>query len=109
MPYLQKDKRPELDRHADEIIKLLLNNCKTTSQLSLSISYLFSRILWFLCGYNNSGAVDFPRMCMIYGVLEAIKLEFTRRIWEPYIKRKATFEGDIGYESIKLSLHRSNK
>lgn len=102
MPYHTRNERQELDRHADEIVKIILNKYNNSSKIASALTYVISRIIWHCCGYNNSGQLSYGRMTLIFGVLEIIKSEFDRRIWTPYIRRKLTMEGDIGYESVKL-------
>ena len=92
MPYISQDLRPTLDPVVDRAVNALREleldypECSTEGNLN----YLISRILSHV--YTNGG---YKAINDAVGVLECVKLEFYRRVAEPYENDKAELNGDV--------------
>jgi hypothetical protein len=85
MPYINKLDRPNFEANIIELV------CKLTADNPGDINYLISSIIWRLFkrypNYKNANT--------LLGVLEAVKLEFYRRVVSPYEDKKIQENGDI--------------
>jgi hypothetical protein len=113
MPYISEKNRKNLDDAIENLTNAIKKNGQyfvnthLTEDRSLSneelttvlgdINYCFSRILG-----DMMGAISYPKIAMITGVLENIKQEYYRRIASPYEDKKIVENGDIKeYKRLK--------
>lgn len=100
MPYIDRNRRKELDESIDNLISALSNKEKLDNeefvQILGDLNYCFSRIL-----SNLMSDASYSKIAMITGVLENIKQEYYRRIAEPYEDQKINQNGDIKEYSEK--------
>lgn len=85
MPYIPKSHRPELDKLVDRLVLLL------ELEEPGEINYVISRLIWSLFAEKNR----YVTANTLLGVLEAVKLEFYRRIVAPYEEGARSENGDI--------------
>ena len=81
MPYINPDKRPDLDKIVNQIPKSLPYG---------ELNYLITRILM-----KQYASYDYLEIMDILGTLEAVKLEFYRRVAVPYETAKCLGNGDV--------------
>lgn len=93
MPYISQKERARFDGAIDELLNELNN--ASEEELPGEFNYIVSQIIWQLCGHRGYGRRRYNRMNAILGVIEAAKLEFYRRIVEPYEDEKIEQKGDL--------------
>ncbi len=93
MPYIKMDKRPPYDRVINDLRKNLGDRISWDVDLSVDgeINYLVTRILDSVFLEHES----YQRYERVIGLLECIKLEFSRRKLSLYEDRKITSNGDV--------------
>lgn len=94
MPYINKDKRTELDGSIAKLVRIL-NEIEDNDEVAGCLNYTMSRLIWELSGHKGKGQQRYARMNMVIGAIEAAKLEYYRRIVSPYEDHKIFAEGDI--------------
>lgn len=87
MPYIDKDKRPELD----ELIKPFIEKIKSlpVEEQDGALNYSITKI------FKHVYSVKYFHLNRALGVLTAITQEFYRRIVGPYEKEKISQNGDV--------------
>ena len=86
MPYIEPARRKLLE----PAIKRLLNALCDNSVTAGDINYVITRILWTM--YPDIG---YDIMNTGLGIIEAVKLEYARRLLAPYEEKKRDVNGDI--------------
>lgn len=86
MPYIPQCQRPELERKALGLGKC----CKTGGELNFAITKIIQ-------GYITSQVSNpnYEMLSSMLGHLEAVKLEFYRRVIAPYEQKKKAANGDV--------------
>lgn len=109
MPYINEDRRSNLNDCIDSMVKCLKTNVSNDNEknplanpqnrglsnqevldICGDINYCFSRILG-----GVMGNVSYPKVAVVTGVLENIKQEFYRRVAVNYEDLKIIQNGDI--------------
>jgi len=109
MPYIQEERRLNLDDCIDSMVSCLKNNATHNNDknpwsdaknrglsnqelldICGDINYVFSRVLG-----GVMGEVSYPKIATITGVLENIKQEYYRRVATNYEDKKILANGDI--------------
>lgn len=93
MPYLNKEQRPELDEHIDKLVDILKD--LSNNEVALRLCYVIANLTWKLCGFSGLGKFRFDRLNTVMGAIEIAKLEFNRRMIEPYYRLKMKKTGDL--------------
>lgn len=93
MPYLDKEQRPELDEHINKLVDILKD--MKNNDVALRLCYIIANLSWKLCGFGGSGKFRFDRLNTVMGAIEMAKLEFNRRMVEPYYRLKTKKTGDL--------------
>ncbi len=93
MPYITQRQRDAFDCAIEQLVADLegVSNDDVCGELN----YIFSKIIWSLCGHKTDNVCRYFKINMILGAMEAAKLEFYRRIAVPYEDQKIRDNGDI--------------
>lgn len=94
MPYITQDKRRQLDSHIDDLHRALigmrLDDESTNTEGNLN--YTITRLLMLV--YGQSDETRYANINDAIGMLECCKLEFYRKVAEPYEDQKE-FENGV--------------
>jgi hypothetical protein len=87
MPYIEEKERPPIDLHLEPIINMIAD-----CQLSPGdLNYIITRIVIA----EVAGNARYASYEAMLGRLEAVKLEWWRRVMVPYEDRKRDQNGDV--------------
>jgi len=86
MPYIEPARRKLLEPAIKRLIISLCDNRATEGD----INYVITRILWTMYP-----AIGYDIMNTGLGIIEAVKLEYSRRLLAPYEEKKRDINGDI--------------
>ncbi len=100
MPYINKNRRKDLDYHIADLVSELQilgtgRNVKKPGELNYVITKL---VLGYLYQKKNQEILHTPSytdMNEVMGVLECVKAEFYRKEVAPYEDEKAELNGDV--------------
>jgi len=92
MPYIKLEDRVKYDNAVDELAIELL----TTKNLSGDLNYIISSILALVI---KERGMSYGTASTLVSALECAKLEFVRRVLDPYEDKKITDNGDV-YEDL---------
>lgn len=87
MPYIEQDKRPEIDEAVDPLIEKL--KALPEEDQDGSLNYAVTKIL------KQVYPTKYYHLNRALGVLTAIKEEFYRRVVAPYEDEKVKENGDV--------------
>ena len=91
MPYIRQEKREILDPAIDGLINelrgLQLDDPEDNTESNLN--YIISRLL------NKLYTVDYKEINNALGMLDAVKMEYYRRVAAPYENQKRFDNGDV--------------
>lgn len=104
MPYIKKDSRELLDQQINNLAGHIFLGAKEPEEIYGMLNYAITRLI-LRTFQLRIGKVRYHVIATITGMLDNIKHEFTRRIYDPYETTVCLKNGDISefneiYESI---------
>jgi hypothetical protein len=93
MPYITKEKRPELDRVVDELRNVLRNyelDDPDSNNTEGNINYVFTKLLMTVYSPTR-----YQHINDVVGLLECVKLEYYRVVAAPYEEEKSEDNGPV--------------
>lgn len=90
MPYIEQDRRKELDSYVDLLVSALEGPMVGLYSAG-EINYAITRMLYKIWTAGPS----YTTAAQLVGILETLKLEFYRRVVVPYEDAKREENGDV--------------
>jgi len=91
MPYIEQRYRDLIGPEVDELIKGLRRFDQDDTVPDGAINYVFTRILLAFFTFPTT----YYRIERVVGLLECIKMEYMRRVGDPYENMKRIQNGDV--------------